>query len=97
MAIYEYRCEEHGAFDVSRPLGTAPASVACPACGVDAARVVSMPMVLSAKRTAWSAAIERAEKSRHEPEVVSAPPRAGGRSRIKTAPMTPALQRLPRP
>jgi len=97
VATYEYRCEEHGVFDASRPLGTAPASLECPACGVLAGRVISMPMVLSSSRSAWSAAIERAEKSRHEPEVVSSLPSSGARGRRVMAPMTPALQRLPRP
>ncbi len=32
MATYEYRCDEDGAFEVTRALGTAPESVPCPAC-----------------------------------------------------------------
>ena len=31
VAIYEYRCERDGAFEVTLPIGTAPASIACPA------------------------------------------------------------------
>jgi hypothetical protein len=54
-------------------------------------------MVIGSRRGAWSAAIERAERSRHEPEVVSSVPSAGARPRIRTAPMTPQLARLPRP
>ena len=50
MAIYEYRCERDGAFDVMRPIGTAPASVECPECAGDAMRVFSNPMVSFAPR-----------------------------------------------
>ena len=32
MALYEYRCDPDGTFDVTRPIGTAPASVQRPAC-----------------------------------------------------------------
>ena len=50
MAIYEYRCERDGAFEVMRPIGTAPASVACPECAGESARVFSNPMVSFAPR-----------------------------------------------
>lgn len=97
MALYEYRCETDGNFDIQRPLGTAPASVACVVCGAASRRVISAPMVLTSNRTAWSAAIAKAEKSRHEPEVVHSLPSAGPGRRITTAQMTPALRSLPRP
>ena len=54
-------------------------------------------MVLGSSRCAWSAAIERAERSRHEPEVVSSLPTAGARKATKVLPLTPTLRRLPRP
>lgn len=97
MALYEYRCESDGNFDIQRPLGTAPESVACAVCGGSSRRVISAPMVLTSNRSAWSAAIAHAEKSRFEPEVVSSLPSAGPRRRITTAQMTPALRSLPRP
>jgi putative FmdB family regulatory protein len=97
VAIYEYRCEEHGVFDESLPLGTAPGSAACPTCGGQARRIISAPMVRRGNRSTWSAAIERAEKSRHEPEVVTSVPSAGARRRPRVLPLTPTLARLPRP
>lgn len=97
MALYEYRCETDGNFDVQRPMGTAPDSVACVICGGASRRVISAPMVLTSARSAWSAAIAHAEKSSHEPEVVSSLPSAGPGRRITTAQMTPALRSLPRP
>lgn len=97
MATYEYRCEQDGVFDVTRPLGTAPQFAPCPVCGREACRVISMPMVRCGSRNGWTAAIERAEKSRHEPEVVTSVPSAGARRRVRTVPLTPTLARLPRP
>ena len=76
MAIYEYRCERDGAFDVMLPIGTAPASIACPVCASEAGRVFSSPM-LSLVPRALSAALDHEEKTRHEPDVVtSLPPTA---------------------
>ena len=97
MAIYEYRCDQDGVFDITRPLGTAPQSAKCPVCGSEARRIVSMPMVRSGSRTAWTAAIDHAEKSRYEPEVVTSLPSAGARRRTPVLPLTPTLRRLPRP
>ena len=45
MAIYEYRCERDGSFEIARPIGTAPASITCPVCAGEADRVFSSPMV----------------------------------------------------
>jgi putative FmdB family regulatory protein len=96
LAIYEYRCDHHGLFDVVRPLGTAPESAACAECGSEAKRVFSAPALFRGSR-AVVAAIDHAEKSRHEPEVVTSIPSAGARRRTPMAKMTPKLQRLPRP
>ena len=81
MAIYEYRCEHDGAFDVTRPIGTAPASIACPACAGEARRVFTSPMISLAPR-ALVAALDHEEKTRHEPDVVTSlppAPRTSGR------------------
>ena len=97
MATYEYRCDQDGVFDVIRPLGTAPESVACSVCGGEARRVISMPMIRCGSRNAWTAAIDHAEKSRHEPDVVTSLPSTGARKRTRVLPLTPTLARLPRP
>lgn len=96
LATYEYRCDIDGAFDVMRPFGTAPATVACTVCGRESQRVFSIPF-LPSSATGVMAALDRAEKSRHEPDVVTSLPSAGPRRRAPAARMTPALQRLPRP
>ena len=96
MVILDFRCPQHGKFELMLPRG-AVSSAPCPLCGADAARQMSAPSFVRSSRSQWLGAIERAEKSRHEPEVVSSVPSAGARTRIRQAPMTPALQRLPRP
>jgi putative FmdB family regulatory protein len=97
VAIYEYRCEQDGVFEVTRPLGTAAEAETCSVCGSQARRVISRPMVLCGSRPAWTAAIEHAEKSRHEPDVVTSLPSTGARRRTPVLPLTPTLRRLPRP
>ncbi len=96
MIIYEYRCAQHGAFEVMRPMGAATPLAPCPQCGGKALRALSAPSVMRSSRTAWFDAIGHAEKSRHEPEVVSSVPSAGAR-RSRQVSMTPSLRRLPRP
>lgn len=95
MAIYEYRCDRDGLFDKNLPLGTAPESVPCGTCGSQAKRVFSAPMFRTASRSAWTAAMDRADKSRYEPEVVTSLPATGAPRR--TIPLTPKLRGLPRP
>ena len=96
MALYEYRCELDGAFDITRPLGAAPPSIACPVCDGEARRVFSKPMLTSVPRP-LAAAIDHAEKTRHEPDIVTSLPPSGARRRTPVLPLTPALRRLPRP
>jgi putative FmdB family regulatory protein len=96
MATYEYRCDQDGVFDVSRALGTAPESVACPICASAARRVFSKPM-LSSTPLELVAALDHAEKTRDEPDVVTSLPRAPAHKRTPMLPLTPTLRRLPRP
>lgn len=96
MATYEYRCDHDGVFEVTRPLGSAPESVTCPVCRSEARRVFSTPMLRRGSR-ALVAAIDHAEKSRDEPDVVTSLPSTGARRRTPVLPLTPGLQRLPRP
>jgi putative FmdB family regulatory protein len=96
VAIYEYRCEADGAFELTRPLGTQPSSAPCPVCRGEARRVFSKPMLTLAP-PALVGAIDHAEKSRHEPDVVTSLPPAGARRRTPVLPLTPTLRRLPRP
>lgn len=94
MAIYGYRCMQCADIEVAFPIGTAPATVPCPECGTTATRVFTPPM-LNRTPAALSAAMQRAERSAYEPEVVtSLPPRRRAPARVATH---PATRRLPRP
>lgn len=96
MAIYEYQCDDDGVIEVTRPLGAPLKSITCPVCRSEARRVFSTPM-LSFSPPALVAAIDHAEKSRDEPEVVTSLPSSGARKRTPVLPLTPTLRRLPRP
>jgi putative FmdB family regulatory protein len=95
MALYEYRCPSDGAFEIIRPLGTAPDHVACKFCGGPASRVITAARIRSASRSAWHAAIDHADKSRYEPEVVTSLPSTGPGPRRGA--LHPAMLNLPRP
>jgi hypothetical protein len=94
MAIYRYRCVLDGVFDVSQPMGMAGSQRPCPVCNSEAVRVFLAPMLSLAPR-ALMAAIDGTEKTRDEPDVVSALPPRRARTRPAAA-QNPALRRLPR-
>ncbi len=96
MAIYEYRCEVDGPFEQRCPIGTAPASIACPVCASEARRAFSSPMLSLAPR-ALVAALDHEEKTRTEPDLVTSLPPAPPHKRTPVLPLTPTLKRLPRP
>ncbi len=72
MPLYEFVCRECGPFEERRSLEEPREMVSCPGCGAGARRVYSVPGV---KRIApgLSGAMDRVEKSAHEPEVVRRP------------------------
>jgi putative FmdB family regulatory protein len=96
VAIYEYRCERDGSFEVIRPIGTAPTSIACPQCERKSERVFSSPTVFRTPRE-LVAALDHEEKTRHEPDVVTSLPPKPAHKRTPVLPLTPTLKRLPRP
>jgi hypothetical protein len=58
--------------------------------------VFSAPMLMSTP-PALVAAIDHAEKTRHEPDIVTSLPPAPARRRTPVLPLTPTLRKLPRP
>jgi putative FmdB family regulatory protein len=78
VPIYDFACEDCGPFEQRRSFTESGAPAACPCCGREARRVYSMPNTRRMP-TALSGAMDRAEKSGHEPEVVQRPA-AGGAS-----------------
>jgi putative FmdB family regulatory protein len=97
VAIYEYRCEADGTFELTLPIGTAPASIACPVCANEADRVFSVPTVSSFAPRELVAALEHEEKTKTDPDVVTSIPRRPKHERTPMAPLTPTLRKLPRP
>ncbi|MGD9530784.1 zinc ribbon domain-containing protein [Pseudonocardia sp.] len=93
MATYTYRCAVDGPVDLRVPIGTAPVTIACPTCGVLSPRMITAPMLGLADRGRM-AVIDRSERSRTEPDVVSSLPRRPGRP---AAPFDPRTRTLPRP
>ncbi|SCF17034.1 putative regulatory protein, FmdB family [Micromonospora viridifaciens] len=91
MATYEYRCRQDGSFDVTLPIGTAGPSTRCPRCGVPAGRVFAAPR-LGRMPAALHAAIDRAERTAEQPDVVRHVP--GDRPARRSS--NPAHARLPR-
>ncbi len=104
MATFDYRCTATDCpaprdFEVRLPVGAAPPTTACPRCGTDAVRVFT-PVRLASAPAAVMAALDRAERSRTEPEVVTSPPRAlqpGARRPAGPRPANPRWAALPRP
>lgn len=95
--MYEYECTEHGRFEALRALSSASEPMACPDCGIPAARVMSAPRIVTRGHGGWMAAQDHAQKSRHEPEVVTSLPRTGMVRRPPPGQLTPAMRHLPRP
>jgi putative FmdB family regulatory protein len=94
MAVYVYRCDDHGLTERALPIGTADPTTACPTCGSTAVRVFTAPR-LSLGDATRRALIDRTERTRDEPDVVSSPgPRPVRRAPVAT---NPALLHLPRP
>ncbi|GAA2547926.1 zinc ribbon domain-containing protein [Pseudonocardia hydrocarbonoxydans] len=99
MATYTYRCAGDGPVDVRLPIGTAPASVACPRCGDPSTRVFTAPLLGLGDRRRM-AVIDHAESTRSDPTVVSSVPSAPrpGRSRaVSPGRLDPRMRALPRP
>ena len=93
MATYTYRCAIDGPVDVRRPIGTAPVTVPCPACGATSSRVITAPM-LGLADPARMAVLDRTAASRFEPGVVSSIPTSPRTARTAAG---PAHQQAPAP
>lgn len=96
MATYRYRCDTHGSFDMSAPIGTAPGTASCPGCDAESARQFTAPMLGLAPRSAV-ALLDRTRATADTPAVVTAPPSRPAHRATPLAPPNPALRRLPRP
>lgn len=93
MATYTYRCAIDGPVDVRRPIGTAPATISCPACGATSARMITAPMLGLADPNRM-ALLDRTAASASHPDVVSSIPTG---PRPAPPRLDPRTRKLPRP
>jgi putative FmdB family regulatory protein len=93
MATYRYRCVGCGPFDVIRPIGCALPEEPCEACGDQARRVFTAPM-LSRTSAPLARALRAQEASAHGPRVVTEVPQPRRRPAQHA---DPRHTRLPKP
>lgn len=106
MPLYAYRCSDcsGGAdrpdFEVPLPMGSAPGSLPCPACGSPSPRRFTAPNLSRASSGAYRL-IESTQRSAAEPAVVRSPagPRTAGQRTAGPRNITanPLHRKLPRP
>ncbi len=68
MPIYDYRCEEHGAFTAIQPMSAYADPCACPDCARQAPRVILTAPRLAVMDGARRAAHGVNERAAHEPK-----------------------------
>lgn len=72
MPLYDYKCREHGLFHELATMAESGDPKACPHCGTLSARVIVVPPVLRELAASMREALDRNERSRHQP-VLSTP------------------------
>lgn len=95
MPLYEFRCPHCGVFEAMHHMSEVPGSRTCRNCSETAVRVFS-PIGLSALASDRAKAIGDAERSAHEPEIVTRVPNHPGGSQPRTT-QDPRHLNLPRP
>lgn len=68
MPVYEYDCPGCGPFSALRSMAEFKAPHACPACGIEAPRVLITAPALAGMNPARRIAAETNERSSHEPK-----------------------------
>jgi putative FmdB family regulatory protein len=69
MPVYEYECADHGVFEAMNPMARSAEPSPCPSCEVLSLRVLSTPRLAGMARSTMLA-MDRNERSRHEPRLV---------------------------
>jgi putative FmdB family regulatory protein len=67
MPVYDYKCREHGLFNTLATMADAAKPAECPSCNVLSPRVIVLAPHIVNMDTTKRAAMERNERSRHEP------------------------------
>ncbi len=69
MPLYEYECREHGDFELVRAMSESSAPAPCPWCQRESPRMLSAPALHKVSH-ATRVALDRNERSRHEPKIL---------------------------
>ena len=95
MPIYDFKCSEGHVTEHRFPITSDIRETECPECGQNARRMISAPFTRRVDQSK-AAAVESAQKSAYEPQVVNSVPRTENR---KPTPVTrdPQHAKLPRP
>ncbi|MCC9205908.1 FmdB family zinc ribbon protein [Arthrobacter sp. zg-Y769] len=96
MPLYAYRCADCLDFEVQFAMGSAPASLPCPACGAPARRRFTAPNLSRASSSAYRL-IESTQRSASEPAVVHSPGPQPGTRPAGNISTNPLHRKLPRP
>jgi putative FmdB family regulatory protein len=70
MPIYAFDCRACGPFEIVRPMAQAGSPAACPGCSGEARRRFTPPGLALVERP-LRRALDREEKSAHEPDVAT--------------------------
>lgn len=71
MPLYEYKCPQHGVFQELAPMSEHDQPTHCPQCQTLSARVIVVPPEIAKVLKATQEAIERNEKARESPDVMT--------------------------
>lgn len=95
MPLYEFKCGEGHLFEAMLPMSATTRERPCPQCNAVAKRLVSSPAFNNGNRSIVNA-IESAERSAYEPEVVHSLP---GANTKRPTPVShdPRHKALPKP
>lgn len=72
MPLYEYKCQQHGVFQELATMADHDKPCPCPQCGTSSGRVVTLPPHILTMLKETREAMERAEKAKDAPEVMTA-------------------------
>ncbi|MBE0488691.1 MAG: zinc ribbon domain-containing protein [Halomonas sp.] len=81
MPLYDYKCSEHGLFQELATLSESAEPKPCPRCRALSARVIMISRALHSMDSATRNAIDRNERSKHEPRFSTPEHRAEEQAR----------------
>ncbi len=71
MPLYDYKCPDHGVFQELATMDDHDKPCACPQCGTQSGRVITLPPQLLEMLKEKKEAMERNEKAQHEPQFLT--------------------------